>query len=79
MNPAIEKHGGPAFPSETSDCYYHGMTMRDYFAAKAFPAVYLAACKEMDETGYPEDWRYGVAQDAYMCADAMLRVREVAE
>jgi hypothetical protein len=76
MNPTTA-HGGPAFPSQTSAYYYHGMFLRDYFAAKAFPAAYLAACKEMEETGYPEDWRYGVAQDAYMCADAMLRAREV--
>ena len=75
---SINKHGGPAFPNENYqlDSEIGGMTMRDYFATKAFPAVYLAACKEMDETGYPEDWRYGVAQDAYMCADAMLRARQ---
>jgi len=52
-----------------------GLTLRDYFAAQALPAVYVEACKEMDKTGYPEHWKKGVALDAYAMADAMLAER----
>ena len=48
-----------------------GMTLRDYFAAKAMPAC-LASC---DEFPY-ENWRIGVAMDAYAMADAMLAARK---
>jgi hypothetical protein len=63
--------GGPAFP------YYHpdlggaaGMTMRDYFAAKAMQAF----CSD-------PDWRQDMMPDetalaAYKQADAMLKARE---
>lgn len=73
--------GGPAFPfTELNGDGTHygqsqGMTLRDYFAAKALPQAYASSVAEMDRTGYPEDWRYGVALDAYSMADAMLRAR----
>jgi hypothetical protein len=60
------KTGGPAFPIKgpvmTSD--EQGMTLRDYFAAKAMQA--LAQGNYFDAT----------ARQAYMIADAMLRERE---
>ena len=69
--------GGPAFPlhthdwhKEVSDTWYidhdftMGMTLRDYFAAKAMQA--LAQGNYFDAT----------ARQAYMIADAMLRERE---
>ena len=69
--------GGPAFPlhahdwhKEVSDRGYvnhdftMGMTLRDYFAAKAMQA--LAQGNYFDAT----------ARQAYMIADAMLRERE---
>ena len=71
------KTGGPAFPlhahdwhKEVSDRGYvnhdftMGMTLRDYFAAKAMQA--LAQGNYFDAT----------ARQAYMIADAMLEARE---
>jgi hypothetical protein len=52
-----------AFPDE----YQNGMTLRDYFAAKAMQA---------DLTGYVgTDWTR-VAVQAYQMADAMMEARE---
>ena len=73
-----DKTGGPAFPYEErkSDGApykdYFGMTMRDYFAAKAMQ-VELAQCKEFPD----ENWRVGIALSAYQMADAMLKAREL--
>ena len=63
--------GGPAFPTEvvtTNDGWIHsGMTLRDYFAAKAMQ-------------GFQEQWVYDnsdeIASKAYKMADAMLKARE---
>jgi hypothetical protein len=67
--------GGPAFPvpySNESDgptmMPSEGMTLRDYFAAKAMQG--LIACPETD--GYKHDY----AKWAYEYADAMLKARE---
>ena len=49
--------------------------LREIFAAAALPECYREACKEFDRTGVPENWRIGVAMDAYAMADAMLAVR----
>lgn len=61
--------GGPAFPSK--DMPYSaddrkGMTLRDYFAAKALPIVMP------DNRAYPND----AAKAAYQFADAMLKARD---
>jgi hypothetical protein len=62
--------GGPAFPKLTQDERWKtftstdGMTLRDYFAAKAMQA--LAQGNYFDAT----------ARQAYMIADAMLKARE---
>jgi hypothetical protein len=58
----------PAFPSGQ---YKLGMTLRDYFAAKAMQVV-LYQCDCFPD----EDWRMGVALDSYQMADAMLKARE---
>lgn len=66
-----------AFPYEEKNhdgSYYYrtpGMTLRDYFAAKALPTC-LASCDEFPD----ENWRIGVAMDAYAMADAMLAARK---
>jgi hypothetical protein len=57
----------------------HGMTLRDYFAAKAMQSIY-AANVEWKPTGTPMDEESlqllaDVAQDAYKMADAMLKAR----
>lgn len=48
-----------------------GMTLRDYFAAKAMQSL-LATINEFPD----EHWRTGIAIDAYQIADAMLMIRE---
>jgi hypothetical protein len=64
--------GGPAFPSHGSmgEVAHEGMTLRDYFAAKAMAAYASSA-----------DWRIDMGPDetafaAYKQADAMLKARE---
>lgn len=66
-------NGGPAFPEQGSRgkaASGEGMSLRDYFAAKAMQ-VCLAQCTEFPD----ETWRTGVAMDAYAMADAMLKER----
>jgi hypothetical protein len=69
-----KKTGGPAFPTAQ---YYDekpigitdGMTLRDFFAARALPAAVLTADKA--KTG-----ALFAARCAYEYADAMIKVRE---
>jgi len=61
--------GGPAFPYENR--YEHeGMTLRDYFAAKAMQG--LLASLPSDTTLYDSN----VAKWSYEMADAMLKAKE---
>jgi hypothetical protein len=66
--------GGPAFPHEYFDKQLnqgrvmHGMTLRDFFAAKAMQG-YVARGKAYDF----ED----IAKASYRVADAMLKARDV--
>lgn len=73
----IKRAGGPAFP--THDRTQHlGMTLRDYFAAKALQSVYSNAMLEATQGSglfSDENWRIGIALDAYAMADAMIRAR----
>jgi len=65
------KNGGPAFPdSDGQTDYTGGMTLRDYFAAKAMQAM----INNYVEYGY--DGYADLANDAYKLADAMLAERE---
>jgi hypothetical protein len=64
--------GGPAFP--TNDVCYNGMTLRDYFAAKAMPVAW-GMYEELYDCS-PEDVIPFVADYAYDLADAMLKRRE---
>ena len=70
--------GGPAFPTENarqtgpSTWHEEGMTLRDYFAAKAMQAS-LTVIREFPD----EHWRMGLALDSYAMADAMLEAREL--
>ncbi|MGX9740460.1 hypothetical protein [Pseudocitrobacter corydidari] len=71
-----ENHGGPAFPHIRKPVApgveevitNGGMSLRDYFAAKAMQGIISSECN------------YGafsdLASDAYSIADAMLRARE---
>jgi hypothetical protein len=66
--------GGPAFPHEYFDKQLnqgrvmHGMTLRDYFAAKAMQADMAAGVHE-------NDFAWSAAR-SYKMADAMLKARE---
>jgi hypothetical protein len=68
--------GGAAFPTGTGVTPYNpGMTLRDYFAAKAME-IYMADEKLIDLYCYLEkDVKQEVAVTAYMMADAMLKAR----
>lgn len=68
--------GGPAFPTEVWDydedgnglsCSEGGMTLRDYFAAKAMQA-------DMTDGLFENDFAW-CAKRAYKMADAMLKAR----
>lgn len=81
----------PAFPSRSPDdrdgCYtqYYGMSLRDYFAAKAIPECINTeprSWKEKIKAFLGFDYigarpsAQGIAKDAYAIADAMLQERE---
>jgi hypothetical protein len=65
--------GGPAFPFSPSDDStikpQLGMTLRDYFAAKAMQGMLAYAFI------HPLSMEDGCARDAYAMADAMLKAR----
>jgi hypothetical protein len=67
--------GGPAFPLQSIGPEfspgYAGMTLRDYFAAKAMQAVPMAQSHLHDIPAAYER----IAQHAYKMADAMLATR----
>jgi hypothetical protein len=72
--------GGPAFPVPDDASDMPGMTLRDYFAAKAMQAIlrhYDAATSfEEDEVNDLEGMPSLIAVDAYIMADSMLKARE---
>jgi len=83
--------GGPAFPAPAgvSHITEQGMTLRDYFASKAMPAVYEwfegaqyadrepSLHLDVDEKdGTPSSDAMLVAKWSYGLADAMLKVRD---
>lgn len=73
--------GGYAFPQHTLEpnpnggepriIWQEGMTLRDYFAAKAMQGM-LASC-----TGWSEAQQERLAKCSYSMADEMLKAREV--
>ena len=78
--PVDTRGSGPTEDSGTfghqtspSTWQFSGMTLRDYFAAKALPGVYAEFWRTTDHC--PPDWEVGLAHDAYRMADAMLKVR----
>ena len=64
--------GGPAFPAMHFDLAEneHGMTLRDYFAAKAMQAILVRTDSRFTTT------LEFVGGKAYQYADAMLKARE---
>jgi hypothetical protein len=79
--------GGPAFPrapftyidnSNGLDWAVReqsGMTLRDYFAAKAMQST-LADNAYVERTETPAEWLAIVAKASYEMADAMLKARD---
>jgi hypothetical protein len=65
--------GGPAFPLFAATGYT-GMTLRDYFAAKAMQT--LLSSEYTSQHGLHEGWMGALAHESYMVADAMLKARE---
>lgn len=76
------ENGGPAFPysgvhkGEKANHIIdsHGMTLRDYFAAKLMPAVIGSLNGPVTGEEYPGDFDH-YAECSYRMADAMLRAR----
>ena len=68
--------GGPAFPTEAYDwkrqttVREEGMTLRDYFAARA-----LQNFRDQIGSQSDQEWFEQMAQGAYRMADAMLKAR----
>ena len=63
------KTGGPAFPATQYDNGI-GMTLRDYFAARA-----LQNFRDQIGSQSDQEWFDMVAEGAYRVADAMLKAR----
>ena len=71
--------GGPAFPHTVeykgADCGgvvpYGGMSLRDYFAARA-----LQNFRDQIGSQSDQEWFDKVAEGAYRMADAMLKARQ---
>ena len=79
--------GGPAFPlhprmAETLGCCPSasdaGMTLRDYFAAKAMQGLMGRAWQDPATGNAPDNVFDLWAKAAYATADAMLKARKVA-
>lgn len=62
--------GGPAFPTHLN--LTQGMTLRDYFAAKAMQTLLRTANGAVGVNRY----EHRVAETAYAVANAMLKARD---
>ena len=69
MDSPSVKHFSQAFPKTSNQ--RNGMTLRDYFAAKAMQAFYS---RPESDDWLPDE----VAADAYRIANAMLKARDAA-
>ena len=65
----------PAFPQQftgTTEPSLMGLTMRDYFAAKAMQSLLVTTNGVIGTNRY----EYRVAEESYKLADAMLKARD---
>ena len=63
-----QNDGGPAFPTaESHGDDFEGMSLRDYFAAKAMQGFVVRIGKHEADL---------ISHDSYILADAMLKARE---
>ena len=71
----MKDNGGSAFPSHGSmgEVSNEGMTLRDYFAAKAMQGILAGPCSR--EGVISKEW-LDVPKFAYDIADEMLKARE---
>lgn len=67
--------GGPAFPAMHFDLteHEHGMSLRDYFAAKAITMFEWSLTTQPNGKNIMDSF---AAEQCYMVADAMLKARE---
>ena len=82
----VKDNGGPVFPSEQgmvngtwNQTYEGGMSLRDYFAAKAMQGDWAAQNMEHDfqfNSDTTQDRMVLFAQMYYRMADAMLEARK---
>jgi hypothetical protein len=63
----------PAFPIQSYTCAEKGLTIRDYFAAKAMQGL-IASPRGTSDGRDATDTYY--AKCAYLVADAMMKARE---
>ncbi len=70
-------HKFQSSPNETTVCF--GMTLRDYFAAKAMQGLLTIPAETLSEGGTDKHERLDsyVAHLSYTMADAMLKAREL--
>jgi len=73
-----EPNGGSAFPNQVFEL---GMTLRDFFAAKAMQALLskvdgMTLCPDNHFDGSDKSLGIIIARNAYIQADAMLKERE---
>lgn len=82
---SAQDNGGPAFPTpalEDRDTheFLHsataGMSLRDWFAGKALPAVYAAHMPNVHISHGVPDALTLVADVSYAMADAMIKARQ---
>lgn len=65
-----DRNGGPAFPTKNRGVYLTGMSLRDWFAGQALPAV-IDRMGQVQGIGSPTFWQ-SVRAHTYRAADAML-------
>lgn len=66
--------GGPAFPRDHANDGHNGMTLRDYFAAKAMAALIQESGPNLSRAVWANI--RDLAAASYLFADAMLKERE---
>lgn len=66
--------GGPAFPSENPAEFVSGISLRDYFAAKALQG-FLSTCEREPGGAVSSLSAEALARASYEMADAMLAER----
>ena len=71
-----EKTGGPVFPNNFVSPKNQGITLRDYFAAKAMQGLLAGDPETTNKLIAATKGSGSVSELAYVVADAMLKARE---